>query len=421
MIVNILKINSSATLRRIKRTRHWLILISLFTISSSCYCENHGEGISDKVYFHIPEDQSHIVIPITLSDSIQANLDFDTAGSFVLDSSFCTQNKVYLGKPIEISKWGSAWEKEGSKACYYSSPINVKIGNNSVTYNRYLQMDYRSTIRSKEDGLINFPEKDSTHIWELNFEKGYIQIYPVSLLACSKDIFFIPMEIQEPGRYYINLPISLGLSTSHKMKRKWKCLIDTGMYYDIALINNAQEIGCLDQKKDAIWTCSYDGYNCRYNVTATVFDKFKIDSLRLYTFSYPVGSPSVKYILGLNFLKHFNLFFDFKNKRLGLQPIDNYKRVYRPLASRYHFRIETNKNGKNIITHIGDYEKNYIKKAGLKVGDEIISIDGIDYNKITVSEGDRIMKMDMVKYQIRRQGRIKEIIVHTDKSEKQGD
>ena len=419
MIVNILKINSSATLRRIKRTRHWLILISLFTISSSCYCENHGEGISDRVYFHIPKDSHMLILSVMLNDSVQANLDFDTGGRLDLDSTFCTQNKIDLGKYNKMILSRVAWVKDIHEERYYTSPLRVKIGNTPLIYNKYMQGEYKSVVDGDADGQINFPEDDSTHVWELNFEKGYIQIYSDSLFKVSSGTSFFPMEIHN-GRYFVTMPISIVFPDGNKIKRKWRCLIDTGICWDIALIDNAPEVNILNQQKDAVWTYDFSGYNRRYNSTATVFDKFKIDSLRLYTFSYKVEALA-KYILGTNFLKHFNLFFDLKNKRLGLQPVNNYQRILRPLACRYHFRIETNKNGKNIITHIGDYEKNYIKKAGLKVGDEIISIDGIDYNKITVSEGDRIMKMDTVKYQIRRQGRIKGIIVHTDKSEKQGD
>jgi predicted aspartyl protease len=360
-----------------------------------------------------------LILSVMLNDSVQANLDFDTGGRLDLDSTFCTQNKIDLGKYNKMILSRVAWVKDIHEERYYTSPLRVKIGNTPLIYNKYMQGEYKSIVDGDADGQINFPEDDSTHVWELNFEKGYIQIYSDSLFKVSSGTSFFPMEIHN-GRYFVTMPISIVFPDGNKIKRKWRCLIDTGICWDIALIDNAPEVNILNQQKDAVWTYDFSGYNRRYNSTATVFDKFKIDSLRLYTFSYKVEALA-KYILGTNFLKHFNLFFDLKNKRLGLQPVNNYQRILRPLACRYHFRIETNKNGKNIITHIGDYEKNYIKKAGLKVGDEIISIDGIDYNKITVSEGDRIMKMDTVKYQIRRQGRIKGIIVHTDKSEKQGD
>ena len=96
MKVNIIKINSPAILRRIRCSRHWLILIPLLIVTLSCYGENHGEGISDKVYFHIPENYPHIVVPVSINDSTQANLMFDSAGGLWLDSTFCVQNKIKI-------------------------------------------------------------------------------------------------------------------------------------------------------------------------------------------------------------------------------------------------------------------------------------------------------------------------------------
>lgn len=65
------------------------------------------------------------------------------------------------------------------------------------------------------------------------------------------------------------------------------------------------------------------------------------------------------------FLKRFNVFFDMKSQRLGLQPIKNYERVVNPRKKRFHMSSRMNSHGKIIITKIADYESNYIKKAGL--------------------------------------------------------
>lgn len=66
-----------------------------------------------------------------------------------------------------------------------------------------------------------------------------------------------------------------------------------------------------------------------------------------------------------------------KSQRLGLQPIKNYERVVNPRKKRFHMSSRMNSHGKIIITKIADYESNYIKKAGLLEGDEIIAINEI--------------------------------------------
>ena len=222
--------------------------------------------------------------------------------------------------------------------------------------------------------------------------------------------------------FLITMPITARFPDGTIIKGHWKGVIDTGAHRDIVLVNDAPEINMLMKRKDAVWTYNPNGYYHWNEVSATVFDKYKLDSLRLYvTQNRIVNDNGVNYVIGVNFLKHFNVFLDLKNKRLGLQPLEHFKRLTDPLAPPYHFSTKKNKFGRNIITHIADYESNYIRKSGLRLGDEVISIDGIDYNKLTLSDEYRFMKMDTVKYKIRRQGKIKVFIVHVDKNEELGD
>ena len=216
------------------------------------------------------------------------------------------------------------------------------------------------------------------------------------------------------------MPITARFADGSVIKGCWKSLIDTGSHQDIDLVNDAPEIKILKKRKDAVWIYNPNGYNRWNEVSATVFDKYHLDSFRLYTIQNRVIGD-VNYVIGMNFLKHFNVFLDLQNKRLGLQPLEHFRRIKDSLAPPYHFSTKKNKYGRNIIAHIADYESNYIRKSDLRLGDEVISIDGIDYNKLTLSDEYRFMKMDTVKYKIRRQGKIKVFIVHVDKNEKLGD
>jgi hypothetical protein len=93
--------------------------------------------------------------------------------------------------------------------------------------------------------------------------------------------------------------------------------IDVGMSQDIALIYPVAELEFFNKRDDAVWTSS-DGesYTRRYNVSATLFEHFTVDSLRIYTFDDPRWL-NYKYIIEQNFLKRFNVFFDLKNQLLG--------------------------------------------------------------------------------------------------------
>ena len=132
-----------------------------------------------------------------------------------------------------------------------------------------------------------------------------------------------------------------------------------------------------------MWLSNLGRYVRYYTATATLFDGLKMDSLRIYTLDYKnqVHHP---YLIGLNFLKRFNCFFDMKNRRLGLQPLRRFKRRINPLYCRFHYSTQKNKEGRFIVDCVGDYKENYYKTAGLKVGDEIVSIQGFPYGEITL-------------------------------------
>ena len=102
-----------------------------------------------------------------------------------------------------------------------------------------------------------------------------------------------------------------------------------------------------------------------------------------------------------------------KSQRLGLQPIKNYERVVNPRKKRFHMSSRMNSHGKIIITKIADYESNYIKKAGLLEGDEIIAINEIPIKMITIEENTKLNR--------RGQGKSYKIPVVIDRNEVQGD
>lgn len=112
-------------------------------------------------------------------------------------------------------------------------------------------------------------------------------------------------------------------------------LVDTGMPQDIALMAQASELPFFLRKRMPFGRIRPSGYYSHHNVNATLFGGIQLDSLRIYIFDQPNQVPC-DYLIGLNFLKRFNVFFDMKSQRLGLQPIKNYERVVNPRKKRFH-------------------------------------------------------------------------------------
>jgi len=397
-----------------------ILFITLF-LGLSQICKSTDALPVGKVYFHIPDNYPHIVVPVFINDSTQANLMFDSGGGGVLwlDSAFCVQNKIKNDNEF-MYNGGVAWSTSRTPFHLSTTPMDLTFGNLHVTYKQHEILDWKGYMGPyAPDGMFGIPIDDTTHVWEINFEKEYLQIHPGSSFTAPEGTTFFPMKANG-GSFLITMPITARFADGSVIKGRWKSLIDTGSHQDIDLVNDAPEIKILKKRKDAVWIYNPNGYNRWNEVSATVFDKYHLDSFRLYTIQNRVIGD-VNYVIGMNFLKHFNVFLDLQKKRLGLQPLEHFRRIKDSLAPPYHFSTKKNKYGRNIIAHIADYESNYIRKSDLRLGDEVISIDGIDYNKLTLSDEYRFMKMDTVKYKIRRQGKIKVFIVHVDKNEKLGD
>jgi S1-C subfamily serine protease len=144
-----------------------------------------------------------------------------------------------------------------------------------------------------------------------------------------------------------------------------------------------------------------------------------MDSLRIYTSDRATG---YKYMVGFNFLKRFNVFFDLKNQQIGLLPI-KFERVVNPGWRVFHYFSPLTPQGTGKITVMGDYKKNYFKTAGLQVGDEIVRVNDSLYKNIMndYALNTRLLSSDTLYFDILRKGQPMRIAVPVDKNEVQGD
>jgi hypothetical protein len=165
-----------------------------------------------------------------------------------------------------------------------------------------------------------------------------------------------------------------------------------------------------------VWTSDYGWYTRYYTVNATLFGGFVVDSLRIYTYDKSNLSKG-SCLVGLNFLKRFNVFFDRKNKQVILQPVKNFQRIVNPGYRRFHYLADR----KGIVKVVADYRENYFKTAGLQVGDEIVAMDGKFYKDVTYEEEREFYKKDTLVYDVIRDGNPVQIVVPVDKTERQGD
>ena len=386
---------------------NWILFFILANTISGC------NDNTNRVNFTINPENRAIVIPVHLNDSIIANMVFDNGWTpLALDSLFCAANPVVnMNTPDSIIQRGSAWEYDQVSCSFYKIPQAVRIGNVNLTYQNIHVLNYKHYFNIEADGVLGIPQEDTTHVWELNFENNYLEIHQADVFKMPENCFILPFI----DYFTVNFPMQIEYSNGDTLTMNCKYFIDTGMPQDIVLVRPTKEaFDFFNKRDDAVWTTS-DGvkYSRRYTVRATLFNNFFVDSLRIYFLDNPrkLGGEGM---IGQNFLKRFNVFFDMKNRQLGLQPIKNFKRIVNPNHRRFYFSEYKSPEGKYFVKMLADYKDNPYKLAGLREGDEFISLNGKLFKDLTyedILERDKAESFQMV---ILRNGEYINIVVPVD-------
>ena len=418
----------------INKTMSVYLLILLLAISqSSC---DAGNKINEKhIPFEFSDEAPKLLIPVTLQDSIPAKLVFDTGcGIPTLDSTLVYQYPSLTPKDMPSREYGisSAWNPASvGKATLYFIPefefFKLKLGENPMHFGYWTIGNYRKLWGVNDaDGITGIPSADSTKVWGLNFENNYITIQEADSFEMPKGYMQFPMKVVTyPAvgmTIYVNLPLKVQTSDGDTVTIHRDFFVDTGAWNDIILMSEASELAFFDNKKDAVWIATpYNGLYTRNHEVKVSLGEYEDDSFRVTTYDHKHKTTvSSRYLIGLNFLKHFNVYFDFQRKVMGLKPIPNFERIIDKHARRYHmgFNIEIiNKQQRFIVETIADNKENNYYTAGLRVGDEIISANGILWKDLTPEQKETLYQGDSILFKIIRDGKNMEIPVPINKNE----
>ena len=412
--------------------KHWgiYLLCSLAVLHISCDSANKVE--EKHIPFEFSEEAPRLLIPVTLQDSIPAKLVLDTGigGTPFLDSALVSQHPSLAPEdiPSQEDVSSSAWNPTyTTKSTSYYAPLKLKLGESPMDFGNWGVGNYRKLVNENDvDGITGIPSADSTKVWGLNFENNYITIEEADSFEMPKGYMQFPMEVvtypEEGMTFHVNLPLKVQTSDGDTITIHRDFFVDTGAWNDIILMSEASELAFFDNKKDAVWIATpYNGLYTRNHEVKVSLGEYEDDSFRVTTYDHKHKTtvPS-SYLIGLNFLKHFNVYFDFQRKVMGLKPIPNFERIIDKHARRYHmgFNIEIiNKQQRFIVETIADNKENNYYTAGLRVGDEIISANGILLKDLTPEQKETVYQGDFIRFKIIRDGKNMEIPVPINKNE----
>jgi hypothetical protein len=342
-------------------------------------------------------------------DSVQGSFLIDTGvGEFCLDSIFQYSNhfKKYNYHNSSISGVGNS----SQKITEVNDSVSLSIGH--ITY----RTSHISVINMKPiggdllDGLVG-TDFFAKRVLEINYAKGYIQIY--------KDIDSVNISgytvIAMKHNYWYCVPLTIKINNSVTIKGDF--ILDTGSPASTLSSSVAQKNN-LDKKikRKVRYYTAYGGVGGESSGYDFMADSLQISDycLKNAILSFSADTSGLladdKYmgIIGNDILGHFNIIFDFKNNNLYLKPNENYNSpfIHDKLGFLYVNRCKT--MGGWLVT--GLYENTAAEKQGLRIDDIIISVNGIPTEKISYTyQKNTLTKLDNVKLVIKRAGSIKNI------------
>ncbi|MDL2241304.1 hypothetical protein LJB91_00130 [Bacteroidales bacterium OttesenSCG-928-L03] len=363
-------------------------------------------------------DKITTVVPLQLGE-YKFNMMLDTAaeGYFEIDSVYSSDNslpewdgeadQVYFAN--EVSPWASKENPIINRRQYswHHKTITPKIGNTEVAYDKFLITGKR--VRVDAEGMFGPPKNDTIHVWEFNFDQNYLEVHPKKNFKLPKNTYVFPFTKNQHGWPYVEFPVTLMSDNGESITIVDSYLIDTGATQDFILIPSEQELDFLKSMGHGVAIANmHGGFRTRYEVDATCFGDYELEDFRIYvdeTDSY-IRARNDKGILGMNFLKRFNVFFDFSTQEIAFQPIKNFERVVDPLIRKYYYSTYTTPDKKEIVSDIADTSDNPYREAGLQVNDEILSVNGYDLMTMTYMDSEEINKSNVREMSILRDGNI---------------
>ena len=103
------------------------------------------------------------------------------------------------------------------------------------------------------------------------------------------------------------------------------------------------------------------------------------------------GNKKMAGIIGNRILKNFNVIFDYKNESIYFERHVKYEKIFQVNAC--GFEIQLSKDNARVLIH-QVYEMGLAKPMGLKIEDEILSVNGTLVEEMTLPEINKVLNQD---------------------------
>jgi hypothetical protein len=378
-----------------KNTMKKHLLIVLIT-ALFCGCQNRQIEQTEEP-FVLPEGaipvvyRSHIYIQAEINDSVEGNFAFDTgADDLYFDSIF------YSNSQFSVSKLQNAFiggiGNSLQQILVSTDTFDVRFGNyhSQSVFTPIIQL--KSVVGDFADGIIgqqSFSKKK--YLMEINYVHEYLMLHNDTSTIDFSDYTKIKMEKQR-NRFFV--PITIQINDTLSIQENFTLDIGKGSAISIQTAT-AEKYKLPTQVKNKVRYYTNSGglggasSSVHFRANSVEIGGYKLDSIVMNYSEDKRGSMANSQfsggLLGNGILNNFDIVIDFGDSpALYLKPNRNFNRPNVSARRSFAYTFRTQTLGGWIVS--GFFENGSAEKSGLKLGDKIISVNGVDIRKIPFKE-----------------------------------
>ncbi len=379
----------------IKKTATAIALLMLLLNTSCTVTELNDSTMADGLVSAIPFELhgSVIIVELAVDGSDPLVFIFDTgAGGTVISAR--TAERLGITGEEAVSRQGAA----GDAPVVLSEKHTLTIGDltlSDVTLGiaGLDHIDQRFGMRI--DGAIGWAIL-SQYAVRLNYDMMQIEIYDTRRFDYNLDAQAYDLEVSGTT-LFINATVGFESGAVYT----GRVVVDSASVGSISFNTPfARENDLLSEigssyARDVIAGLSTDSYQIVTTMLSSLavgpYEFVSMPAKIAFAESGALSWPGVMGILGNNILKRFNLFIDVQQEEIFLEPNLLYHEAFEVNCSGLELAMDETFQ-KVIVDHV--YEASPAEEAGLRVGDEIVQIDGVSASDLQLLQIRSILSQD---------------------------